>query len=137
MVTALVSDLGKVRPVCMSRFYLNRALDALENGNKFEAGVLLREGIARYLEALCQYYDCQPKRPRDRTPSTLARSLWKNGHLPDGAYQWIREAIDYGNRLAHAKPVKASLIECSITLVHWLMDRSPELIFPTREGGGL
>jgi hypothetical protein len=136
MVMAVVTDLGKVRPVCLSRFYLNRALTALEQDRLTEAGVLLREGIARYLVALCQYHDCLPKKKRDRIPGLMARSLWKKKQLTDGGYQWVRESIEYCNRLAHCRPVKASLIECSISLIWDLMDSSPELVFPSRENGG-
>jgi hypothetical protein len=135
MVMALVSDLGKVRPVCMSRFYLNRALDALEQDRLTEAGVLLREGIARYLHALSEYHGCLPKKRRDRTPSLMARMLWKEKQLTDCGYQWTREAIEYCNRLAHCRPVKPSLLGCCISLMHGLMDESNEIIFPTREGG--
>lgn len=137
MVMALVSDLGKVRPVCMSRFYLSRALDALELGNTTEAGVLLREGIARYLLALCQYHGCLPRKKRDRTPALMARSLWKAGQLTDCGYQWTRESIGYCNALAHCRRVKPSLIECCISLMWDLMDESPEIVFPTREGGAV
>jgi hypothetical protein len=134
MVMALVTDLGKVRPVCMSRFYLNRALDALEQDNVTQAGILLREGIARYLAALCTYHGCLPKKKRERTPSIMLRTLWKKKQFTDCGYQWCREAIEYCNRLAHCRAVKPSLIEACISLMWDLMDSSPELIFPIREG---
>lgn len=137
MVCSLVTDLGKVRPVCLSKFYLARSLEALEAGNVTEAGILLREGIARYLEALCQYHKCLPKRKRDRTPSLMARELWKQKQLTDCGYQWVRESIGYCNRLAHCRRVRASLVECSISLIWDLLESSNELVFPMREGGAV
>jgi hypothetical protein len=67
----------------------------------------------------------------------LARVLWKRKQLTDCGYQWTRESIGYCNRLAHCRPVKASLIECCISLMWDLMDASPEIVFPMREGGAL
>jgi hypothetical protein len=136
MVMALVTDLGKVRPVCMSRFYLNRALDALEQDNVTQAGLLLREGIARYLEALCTYHGCLPKY---RNPRVMARLLWQQKQLADYGYQWTCESLGYCNCLTGPgrRPVKPSLIECCISIMHRLMDESSEIIFPTRKGGAV
>lgn len=137
MVMAIVSELGKVRPVCLSRFYLNRAIEALEAGNTIQAGCLLREAIHRYLDALCQYHKIEIRKRRDRTPSIMLRALWKAKQFDEGGYSWVRESIEVGNKLAHCKPVKASLVESCISLMHCLMDYSPEIIFPTREGGAV
>lgn len=137
MVMAIVTDLGKVRPVCLSKFYLARALDALESDRLTESGVLLREAIARYVTALSEYHGCLPKKKRDRIPGLMARTLWKQKSLSDCGYQWLRESIEYCNRLAHCRPVKASLLECSISLIWDLLDSSPELVFPVREGGAV
>jgi hypothetical protein len=136
MVMAIVTDLGKVRPVCLSKFYLARSLNALESDRLTEAGVLLREGIARYLFALCKYHGCLPKKKRDITPSILARALWKQKQLTETGYMWIRESIGYCNKLAHCRPVRASLIECCISLIWDMLESSPELVFPSRGNGG-
>jgi hypothetical protein len=135
MVMALVTDLGKVRPVCLSRLYLNRSYDALERGDLIAAGCLLREAIHRYLDALCQYHKVQIPKKHDRTCSVMAKALWKAKHFESCGYQWVRESIQYGNKLAHCKPVRPSLVSCCIDLLHTLMDNSPEIIFATRGGG--
>lgn len=135
MVMALVDDLGKVRPVCLSRLYLFRSYEAIERGNTIEAGVLMREAIHRYLAALCEYHRVEIPRKRDRTPSVMLRALWKAKQFDDCGYQWCRESIEIGNKLAHCKPVRASLVSSCIGLLHALMDITPEIVFATREGG--
>jgi hypothetical protein len=137
MVTALVSGLGKSRPVCFSRFYLNRSLDAIKRGDTIAAGCLLREAIDRWLKALCDYHKVYLGKNQLPSPKVLLRALSKAKQIDGGAYRWCSDAIDIGNKLAHCRPVRPHMVTTCIELMHYLMDLTPELIFPIREGGVL
>jgi hypothetical protein len=137
MVMALVTDLGKVRPVCLSRLYLNRSHDALERGDTLAAGCLLREAVIRYLTALCEYHDCTPVRKCDRKAMAMLRALRRKDQFTTDGFEWVKEAIAIGGRLTHCKPVRPSLVELSMSLLSSLMDCSSEIIFPNRNGGVL
>jgi hypothetical protein len=137
MVTALVTELGKVRPICFARFYLNRAASELERGDRISAGCLMREAIQRYLTALCDHHCCLPGRDIDRTPAKLLRTLQKQNKLPECAYIWIKESIEVGNKLAHCHLIRTALVRTCIELLHFIIDHTTELVFPTREGGAV
>lgn len=135
MVTAIVSELGKVRPTCFARTMLFAATRSLEFGDIVKAGCQLREAVNRYLLAMCEAHDCMPRKKLHRTPARLARKLYRKGACEFGDYTWLREMIDCGNRCARCKPVRGSLVETGIMLMHLILDHCPEILLPERQGG--
>ncbi len=131
MVTAIVSKIGEIRPVCFARSCLYRAANALERGDTIAAGCLLYEATRRYLLAMCEAHDVKPGRSIKR----VVRQLVTAKQLTDDGASWLRDCLDYGERCQHCRRVKPELIEASISLLHLLLDCSPELELPTRGGG--
>lgn len=123
------------RPVCFARRTLFIAQHALERGQFIEAGCQMREAVREFLFALCTYHQCLPS--KQATPSRMAHALLKANQLDDDGHGWIRDMIETGNKAAHCKYVRPSLIECCISLLHSLLDISDELQLPSfeREGG--
>ena len=137
MVMAVVSELGKVRPVCFARSMLLKAADSMDRGETTTAGCQLREAVSRYLFAMCEAHDCLPRKKEHRTPARMARAVYKAGALQGGGYQWLTEIIDAGNRCAHCRPVRVSLLRTCISLMHTVLDYSPEILSPERQGGAV
>ena len=135
MVVCVVSELGKVRPVCFARSLLFTAADSLEAGDITKAGCQLREAVSRYLIAMCEAHNCTPQKKQLRTPAVMNRALLKAGGVDRGIYDWLREIIGYGNRAAHCRPVRSELIETSISIMCIVLDESPEINLPERTGG--
>lgn len=134
MVVCVVQELGKVRPVCFARSMLFAASDSLEAGDIVKAGCQLREAASRYLVAMCEYHSCTPKKKQHRTPVIMNRALLKAGGIDRGIYRWIREIIEYGTLCAHCRPVRSEFIENSIEIMCFILDNSPEINLPERQG---
>ena len=137
MVTTIVSELGKVRPVCFARSQLLMAANSLEAGNIIKADRQLWVAVCRYLESMCEAHNCTPKRKRLRTPAVMARALFKAGGIDRAIYDWLRELIDYAGWCASGRIVRVSIIETSISWMHVMLDSSPEINLPERQGGAV
>ena len=136
MVAICVRTLGQKPVECNARALLFKAGDSLERAAWIECGCQLREAIRLWLYAECQYFDCLPKaKPNYQTPPrVLAKALRRSGEMSRDHYEWVVEAIDYGNQAAHLAYVRPSLLECCITLMHSFLDGSPYLVQPKAEG---
>jgi hypothetical protein len=137
MVTALVDRLGQTIPICFARQILDQANAAFQRGDLTTAGCKLREAARRLLEAQCKYHDCLPRKRDCRSPRFLLSALRKAGHCPDGAFRWLSDIIDVGNKAAHCQYVRPSLVECSITILYSLLDSATGYRDFKREGGAL
>jgi hypothetical protein len=137
MVMALVSELGMARPVCLTRIYLHRAANLLQAGDLIAAGCLMREAIKRYLTALCEYHNCDMGRKRERTPTKLLGLLWSAKKICPTAHLWMKDAIEVGNKSAHCQSIRKATLRTCIELMHSIVDHTPEIVFPTREGSAL
>ena len=74
MVAPATPRLDYVPVVNLARVFLFRANDALEAGNIFEAGVLLREAVRRQLFAECSWKGCLPDgKDKHRSPLALLK----------------------------------------------------------------
>ena len=126
----MVKTFGAKPVVCNARPLFYAAATSLERGDVIAAGCKLREAIRLWLHAECVYADCLPatkKRP-ELPPIVLAKALKKAGELTPDCFEWIKEAIDIANQCAHCVFVRASMVECCISLCVSLMDSSPYLV---------
>ena len=130
MVATAVKKLGHVRPVCYSRTRLYIAATTLERGNVIAAGCLLLEATRCYAMAMCEAHEIKPARSLKRA----VRQLLKAKQLTDDGAEWLRECIKYGECCQRCRRVSPAEIEVSISLLHLLLDHSPELELPTRGG---
>ena len=137
MVVCAVQELGKVRPVCFARSMLSAASDSLEAGDAFKAGYQLREAVSRYLTAMCEAHNCKPRKKHPRTSGEMARALFKGGGIDRGIYDWLREIIDCADLCARWRISRSRLIKTSISLMHFMLDNSPEINLPERAGGAI
>lgn len=133
MVAPTNAKLGMVRPLCLARPMLFKAQASLEAGYIAEAGVKLQEAVRRFTTAVCQAHGITPAKSLRR----VVRQLVEAQHLGDGDGDWLLEAIGYADQCIRCEHVKLSLLQVSITCLHCLLDCSPELDQPNREGGAV
>ena len=130
MVATCVPELGQRRPVCYSRTRLYIAATTLDRGNVIAAGCLLHEATRCYVLAMCEAHKIKPARSLKRA----VRQLLKAKQLSDDGAMWLRDCIKYGERCQRCRRVSPAEIEVSISLLHLMLDGSPELELPTRGG---
>lgn len=131
MVAPIHAKLGMVRPLCLARPMLFSAQESLEAGYIAEAGVKLLEAVRRYVTAMCQAHEITPAKSLRR----VVRQLTLANQLTDCGADWLLEAIDRGDQCLRCERVQLCLLKYSITCLHLLLDHSPELDQPNREGG--
>lgn len=136
MVMPLVRSIDHPRPTCFARTWLYRASDSLESGELIRAGCELREAVRLLLEALCEAHSCKPKSKGRITPRAMLAAVQKAGHCSDFGAEIVNEALDYGNKLAHCKPVPPRWVEGSLEFLHLLLDGCDELNLPEFAKGG-
>lgn len=136
MVCLAIRTFRKTRPVCYAKPLIRLAYVAIENGNMYEAGCLLREAMSRFLHALCECYDCLPEKKKRRTPACMAKALLKTGGMDESGYEWAMEVINFGNRLAHCKYVKESLVDTALGMLGLMIKYSLEIDCPEWRRGG-
>jgi len=138
MVSLAVPKFGQRRPTCFARPLLYRAHSALGRNDLIACGCLLREAVRRLAIAHCELYDCLPTKKQQRSTGLMLRILRKRKKCDGGSYHWLAESLKIGNAAAHCRYVKPAMLECSIAIVHSLLDSSEnELHVPTREGGAV
>jgi hypothetical protein len=105
---------------------LFQAADSVDRGNALKAALELREAANRFLQALCQAHECTLKK-YDRCPGGMIVALHKGKHIDRGAYRWLREIVEVGNKCAHCRKVDASLVKAGIGMLHLMLDGAPEI----------
>lgn len=130
MVATTLKTLGQQRPVCYARPALREAADAHERKDLVAAGCWLHEATRRYLLAMCESHGLEPAGSLDM----IVHQLLDAKHITDDGWLWLKDAIMYGENCRDCRYVMPALIEVSISLVHILLDNSPELELPKRGG---
>jgi hypothetical protein len=126
MVAPATPRLGFEPHVNLARCFLHRAYDALNAGNLFQAGCLLRESVRRQLFAECAWKSCLPDNANDRTtPTELVKAQRNAGIIGESAGELTRDIIRLSNRLAHCRRVDASEIRTAIAIWHMAIDGDP------------
>lgn len=136
MVMPLVRSIDQHRPTCFARSWLFKAHDSLQSGQLVQAGCELREAVRVLLESLCEAHACLPKGKGRRSARELLKAVQKAGHCTDFGAEVIKEAIDFGNKLAHCKRVPPNHLQSSIEFLHILLDGCDELELPIHAEGG-
>ncbi len=137
MVALAVKEFGKIRPVCFASTMLHTAMDASNRHDLVSAGTRLREATNRYLVAMCEYYDCTPKKRRDIMLARMSKNLLKAGGIDQGIFDWMKDIIEVGHMSAHCKRVSHERLDTAISLLQLIINNTPEMDFPTRSGGVL
>ncbi len=130
MVTIAVKTLGQRRPTCYARPALREAADAHERKDIIAAGCWLHEAVRRYLLAMCEAHNIKPAKSLE----LVVHQLLDAKQLTDDGLQWLKDSIMYGENCRNCRYTMPALVEVSISLLHLLLDNSPELELPTRGG---
>lgn len=136
MVMPLVRSIDQHRPTCFARSWLFKAHDSLQSGQLIQAGCELREAVRVLLESLCEAHGCLPKGKRRRRSRAMLKAVQAAGKCTEFGAEVIKEAIDFGNRLAHCKPVPPNDLQSSIEFLHIMLDGCDELHLPNHSEGG-
>ena len=130
MVAAIVTRLGERKPVCYALPALREAADAHERKEIVTAGCWLYEATRRYLMSMCEAHKIEPVSDLDLVVGQLLAAKQLTG---DGS-QWLHDAIMFGENCQRCRYTMPALIEVSISLLHLMLENSPELELPTRGG---
>jgi len=133
MVMLAVQSLGQTRPLCFARTTLFAAQRSLDAGNVTTAGVKLLKASRLYLDAMCIAHDIKPAKSSRR----VIRQLLKAGGINKGMDEWLAEIVKTGTHCANCEPIQLNVVEGCISFLHFILDNSPEVDFPTRDGGAL
>ena len=133
MVMCSVQELGRVRPVCFARTLLYSAQDAIDRGEAHSAGIMLLRATRYYLEAMCIAHDVKPAKSLLR----VIRQLRKAHGINEGIDDWLQEITKVGLKCVRCERVQPVSVENCIAFLHFILNNSPEVEFPTREGGAV
>lgn len=128
MVAIAVPFLGAVIPLSLHRQMLTLAHDSFDRGDYVRCGCQLREGINRYLTALCKLHHVKFSKVKSlekRPPAVKLARLIKAGIIDPGVGGWLGEVIDTCNQLAHCRPVRKRTISFAIEIVYAVLDEAP------------
>ncbi len=100
MVALAVYRLGYVPKPCLAKPMLFAALSCIDAGDLIGAGVRLRESVARFVIAACDWYGVPVKNGKHPRPGDYARALREAKHLDKWGLEIVLECLDAGNKLS-------------------------------------
>jgi hypothetical protein len=122
MVALATPRFGFVPKINLARPMLREALECYDRGDLIGAGVRLRAAVYRQLTAMCEWYNCMPKKPK---LLGMVAALRKAKQLDELGVTWLNEMIHLGNTAAHMGHLDRAAVRGAISGMFFILDCDP------------